>query len=292
MLAAPIAAPIADPLADPIAGRPDAAPADGAAPAAAPVCGATPALIHGEVMHRRHRPAANAFTYAAFCLRLPLSRLAELPALGIAHNGRGRVSFHDRDHGPRDGSPPAPWIRALLAAEGVAADGEVVLYAFPRVLGYVFNPVSFWVCHDRAGAVRAVLCEVSNTFGEQHNYLLAHPDGRALASGETLAARKVFHVSPFCAVTGDYAFRFHFGPERWLARIDYFDDGGAIPLLETSISGRAEPVAAASVRALQRRYPLFTLAVIARIHWQAVKLAAKRVPFFRKPVPPPRSTTR
>ena len=100
----------------------------------------------------------------------------------------------------------------LLASESVDADGEVVLHAFPRMLGYVFNPVSFWVCHDREGRVRAVLCEVCNTFGEQHNYLLAHPDGRPLVSGETLRARKVLHVSPFCEVKGGYRFRFHFAP--------------------------------------------------------------------------------
>ncbi|NDP41748.1 MAG: DUF1365 domain-containing protein [Aromatoleum sp.] len=250
------------------------------------------ALLHGDVMHRRRRPAANAFNYPAFSLRLPLSRLAELPTRGIAHNARGAVSFHDRDHGARDGSPLEAWIRALLAAEGIEADGEIVLHAFPRMLGYVFNPVSFWVCHDVNGAVRAVLCEVCNTFGECHNYLLAHPDGRALTSGETLPACKVFHVSPFCDVKGRYAFRFHFGADRWLARIDYFDDDGPLPLLETSVSGRAAPVEPAAVRSLVWRYRLFTFGVVARIHWQALRLFVKRVPFFAKPAPPPQRTTR
>ena len=172
-------------------------------------------------MHRRTRPAANAFTYPAFCLRLPLSALDTLEAHGVARNRAALVSFHDRDHGAGDGVPLERWIRDLLAAEGVAADGEIVLYAFPRMLGYVFNPVSFWVCHDRGGRVRALLAEVRNTFGERHNYLLAHDDGRPLSSGETLTARKVFHVSPFCEVKGRYAFRFHFAADRWLARIDY-----------------------------------------------------------------------
>ena len=251
-----------------------------------------PALIHGDVVHRRHRPTANQFRYPAFSLRLPLSRLAELPQHGIARNRRGMVSFYDRDHGARDGSPLEPWIRALLAAEGIAADGEVVLHAFPRMLGYVFNPVSFWVCHDRAGDVRAVLCEVCNTFGEQHNYLLAQPDGRALRSGDVLQARKVFHVSPFCDVRGRYEFRFHFGAERWLARIDYYDGDSVVPLLETAVSGRAAPIERADVRRLIWRYRLFTLGVVARIHWQALKLFAKRVPFFSKPAPPPLRTTR
>ena len=144
-----------------------------------------PGIVRGSVMHRRLRPARNQFVYSTFSLALPLSRLAELPGLGVAWNRRGLISFFDRDHGERDGSALEPWIRKLLASEDVSADGEVVLHVFPRVLGYVFNPVSFWVCHDREGGVRAVLCEVCNTFGEQHNYLLAHRDGRPLRSGES-----------------------------------------------------------------------------------------------------------
>ncbi len=244
------------------------------------------AILAGAIAHRRARPAVNAFRYPGFCLRLPLSRLAELPGRGIAWNTRGAVSFHDADHGPCDGSPLLPWIRSLLGREGIAADGEVVLHAFPRMLGFAFKPVSFWVAHDRAGAVRAVLAEVHNTFGERHDYLIAHEDGRPIASGDTLGARKAFHVSPFCEVAGRYAFRFHFGAERWLARIDYFDDASARPLIETWISGRAEPLDPARVRSLYRRFGWFTLGVIARIHWQAAKLAWKRVPFFTRPAPP------
>ncbi len=250
----------------------------------------SPAIVHGSVSHLRRRPARNAFIYPAFCLRLPLLCLSELEAGGIAYNRRGLISFHDRDHGPRDGSPLLPWIRRMLAAESLAADGEVLLYTFPRMLGYVFNPMSFWVCHDRSGAVRALLCEVNNTFGEHHHYLLAHADGHALVSGETLGARKLFHVSPFCEVNGGYEFRFHFDVQRWLARIDYRDQAygqpAAKPLLATRISGRAAPLNRRGTRELFWRYPLFTFGVIARIHWQALKLWAKRVPFHRKPPPP------
>ncbi len=258
-------------------------------PASASATGA--AIIRGEVGHTRHRPRRNAFRYDAFCLRLPLSQLDRLETLGIAHNRRGAIALHDADHGARDGSALLPWIRALLAAERIATDGEVVLHAFPRLLGYVFNPISFWVCHDAQGGVRAVLCEVSNTFGEHHNYLLAHPDGRALATGETLTARKVFHVSPFCDVKGRYEFRFHFGAERWLARIDYFDDDGERqPILATHIGGRAAPLDRDATRRLLRDYRFFTFAVIARIHWQAVRLWLKGVRFFGKR--PPQLSTR
>jgi hypothetical protein len=251
------------------------------------------AILAGEIAHRRTRPKANAFAYPGFCLRVPLSRLAELPSRGVAWNAPGAVAFHDRDHGARDGTPPEAWIRAILAREGIDAGGEIVLHTFPRMLGYLFAPVSFWVAYDRGDAVRAVLAEVCNTFGERHNYLVAHDDGRPIASGETLCARKVFHVSPFCEVKGRYAFRFHFGPARWLARIDYYDDEGTLtPLLETWISGRAEPLDRRSVHRLLWRYRWFTLGVIARIHWQAAKLALKSVPFFGKPEAPRQSLSR
>ena len=266
-------------------------------PSAAPPPQSTPAIdapdiVVGEVRHRRTRPATNAFTYPAFCLRLPLSQLSALPARGVAWNRRGLLAFHDRDHGPRDGTPLAAWMRELLARERVAADGEIVLYAFPRMLGYVFNPVSFWVCHQADGSIGAVLAEVNNTFGETHHYLLAHPHGEPLRSGETLSARKVFHVSPFCDVKGHYTFRFHFGPGRWLARIDYFDGDGDSVLLETHVSGKVQPLDAAEARGLLWRYRWFTLAVVARIHWHALRLWAKRVPFFSKPQPPASLLTR
>src|ERR1700737_3826547 len=103
-----------------------------------------PNLVHGKVMHRRLRPVGNQFASDAVSPPLPLSRLGDLPRLGLAHNRRALVSFFDRDHGSRDGSALEPWIRKLLAAESVVAEGEIVLYAFPRILGYVFYRVSLW----------------------------------------------------------------------------------------------------------------------------------------------------
>lgn len=282
-------APTPPPAATPVPAPVPAAPAPGLRDAGAADIG----IVHGEVAHVRRRPTLHAFRYPAFCLRLPLSALGRLEHSGIAHNRRGWLSFHDRDHGARDGSALLPWIRRLLAAEGLDGLDEVVLYTFPRVLGYVFNPVSFWVCHAGDGSVRAVLCEVSNTFGEHHNYLLAQADGGPLASGATLHARKCFHVSPFCEVQGHYAFRFSFVPGRWLARIDYFDGAAASgPLLETRVSGRVAALDRAGTRALLWRYRLFTLGVIARIHWQALHLWRKGVRYIPKPPPPAQETTR
>jgi len=249
----------------------------------------------GHVRHTRLRPARHAFAYRSFFLRLPLRTLATQPwpFRRLPRNRFGWLSFHDADHG--DGGDPLAWIDALLAREGIAdADGEVWLHTLPRALGYVFNPVSFWFCHRRDGALRAVLCEVNNTFGERHCYLLAHDDGRPLAWGEEMTARKVFHVSPFCEVEGRYRFRFMLASradgERFIGRIDY--DGADGPLLQTSIEGRLLPLTDGELLRTRFAYPAFTFGVVARIHWQALKLWLKRVPFFSKPEPPAIEVTR
>ena len=252
---------------------------------------APPWLYSGTVLHRRLRPAKHAFRYGVFFLRFPLSRTGELPNRLFSLNSFNLFSFHFADHG--DGGDPQAWIRGLLEREGVGgADGEIVLQTFPRVLGHVFNPVSFWFCHAACGALRAVVAEVNNTFGERHCYLLQGADAQAgIAAGELLRATKVFHVSPFCAVEGAYHFRFAAEPaRRCVARIDHCDDGG--DLLHTSVSGTAGPFSAPALLRVLLAHPMMTLGVMARIHWQALRLWLKRVPFYRKPAPPARTVTR
>lgn len=169
-----------------------------------------PQLSHGTVLHARLRPLRNAFCYRVFFLRFALSELHRLDNAVFPINRWNLFSFQYQDHGARDGSHPESWIRALLAQEGLnEADAEIWLQAFPRMLGYVFNPVSFWLCHDKGGAIRAVLCEVNNTFGEHHHYLLAHPDHRPILDSDIMTATKVFHVSPFCDIAGEYRFQFN-----------------------------------------------------------------------------------
>ncbi len=247
-------------------------------------------LVSGVVMHRRLRPVGHRFSHRVFFMRLKLSSLEQSCNRLFSLNRFNLLSFFFSDHGARDGTHPDLWIRALLWKEHIACEGEVWLHCFPRVLGYVFNPVSFWFCHARDGSLVAVVAEVSNTFGEHHAYLLAYPDGRPIKDGDMLAARKLFHVSPFLPVAGDYAFRFTRKGGLHRARIDYLAAGE--PVLLTSITGRAEPLTSRAALRACLAHPLMTLGVMAGIHWQALRLWVRRVPFFRKPSPPPASYSR
>lgn len=254
-----------------------------------------PELCTGTVMHARfaarQSPTAHGFVYPLFFLALPLSQLQDAGNRWFGIERARPLSLRYRDHGARDGSPLLPWIRRLLAAEGIAtADGEVVLQAFPRVFGFVFNPVSFWFCHDRSGALRAVLAEVRNTFGDRHNYLVAHADQRPITAADTLTARKIFHVSPFFPVAGEYRFRFDIGAQRRRVELDYWLDGERV--LATALEGRTQPLAASPLRRALLRQPLLTLAVVWRIHWQALRLWSKRAVFHSRPQPPLQETTR
>lgn len=254
-----------------------------------PMAGQAPqALIgRGPVLHKRLRPQVHAFCYSSYFLMLPMRTLRDQACAALNRNGWGWLSFHDADHG--DGGPDAlAWLDALLTNEGISdATGEVWLHCFPRVLGYAFKPVSFWYCHRTDGALAAIVVEVNNTFGERHFYLLTGPQ---LAYGRELTAAKVFHVSPFCAVEGGYRFRFLHSRDHTLACIDHDDAAG--PLLLTSISGALQPLTRSSARAAFWALPAFSLMLMARIHWQALRLWAKRTPFFTKPIPPRSSLTR
>ena len=251
-------------------------------------------LGRGEVRHERLRPTPHRFVYPTYFLMLPMRSLRTAPCAALPRNRFGLVSFHDGDHGV-GGADSLAWLEALLLREGVAgADGEVWLQCYPRVLGFAFKPVSFWYCHAADGALRAVVVEVNNTFGERHCYLL---DVASEAPGRELRAMKALHVSPFCAVAGDYRFRFArreahppAGRGRIVARVDLHDAFG--PLIRTSLSGELQHLTRASLRAAFFGMPLMTLGVVARIHWQAWKLWRKKVPFFAKPAAPPTFTTR
>ncbi len=258
-----------------------------------------PLIGFGQVRHTRLRPQRHAFAYPTYFLMLPMRSLQkQKPQAGQWHINRpGALSFFDIDHG--DGRTPAQggciaWLDEVLQREGIHdATGEAWLHNYPRVLGYTFKPVSFWYCHraanDQGGALRAIVVEVNNTFGERHCYVLENP-----RYGVEQRADKVFHVSPFNPVQGHYRFRFMGSPgkaTRTVARVDFYDTAqnnatADIAVLQTSVSGTLNTLTPALLRQALWRYPAMTLGVVLHIHAQALRLWLKRVPFFRKPAPP------
>lgn len=235
-------------------------------------------------MHERLRPVKHRFVYPVFYLRLNLARLDELNSVWFGINKRRLVSLQTRDYGPRDGSCLYKWIRSLLTEHGISADGEILLQTFPRVFGFTFNPVSFWFCYDVQGGLRAVLAEVNNTFGQSHRYLLYVGPNKTIAYGNVLECTKRLHVSPFCEVRGNYRFRFRQTEAASFTAIDYEDDQGL--LIKTFVGGHTQAMTSSTLLRALARQPFLTFGIVVRIHWQALRLWIKRVPFYSKPAAP------
>jgi uncharacterized protein len=241
-------------------------------------------LLVGRVMHERLRPVPHRFTYPVFSVRCNLARLATLDNWWFGIDRWRPLGLSRRDYGPCTGGNLEPWMRQRLADADIPADGEIWLQTMPRVFGYAFNPVSFWFCHDAQGKLRALLAEVRNTFGERHSYLLSAEGHAPIGDDTVLVCRKILHVSPFCKVEGEYTFRVREGGHHSSVAIDYSDGQGV--LIRTLVGARMDPLTGArALRALLRQ-PLLTILVVVRIHWQALRLLLKKVPFHgRHPQP-------
>ncbi len=250
------------------------------------------ALYHCRVMHERLQPFRHRFDYRVFSLLLDIDALPAIAAGSrlFRYNRFGLFSFHDRDHGPRDGSPLRPWLENILQRHGLgAATARIEIFCFPRLYGYVFNPLSIYFCFSADGRLGAILYEVKNTFGDQHGYLIEVPageTGRLLRHG----AEKIFHVSPFMPLSGSYAFRLLPPGERIGIHIRHDGPDGA-RLLATQ-TGRREAFSDATLLRALLRHPLMTLKVFAAIHWQALHLWRKGAGFFRRPEPPAEPVSR
>lgn len=255
-------------------------------------------LAWGQVRHQRNKPKPNGFDTGACFVRLIFKRGIE-PA--FAYQGAlpkidqaGLVAVQAKHYGfDQHGLTLAELVDDMHArAEretGLTLDGEVHLHTFPKVLGYVFNPVSFWYFHNKQDECLSILAEVNNTFGERHFYLLSGTPGERVNKGKTLTADKVFHVSPFFPVSGEYRFRFMDKSDRSVARIDYYDANQL--QLTTSVSGQLlTPSTGLWVKTLAR-FGWFSVNIIVKIHWQALKLWWKGARFHSKPTPPKESLT-
>ena len=248
------------------------------------------ALYVGRVRHMRTRPRAHKLSYRVFWMLLDLDEIDALAAkLRLFSRNRFNLyAFRDADYGDRSGNLLRPQVEAILADAGLQPDGGPIrLLTMPRILGYAFNPISTWFCHRRDGELMAILYEVHNTFGEIHTYV-APADG----SVGTIAqeAVKSFHVSPFMGL--DMRYRFHVVPpaDRMSVSIDGSDDRGK--LISATMSGTRRTLTNSTLLGLLVTHPLLTLKVTVAIHWHAIQLLLKRIPFFPHPAPPTNAVTR
>jgi DUF1365 family protein len=239
-----------------------------------------PKLINCEVMHQRLSPRKNAFKYDVYYLGIPLS-LIESNAIGetLNLNRFGLHSFYEKDHGYRDGTSLKAWLYDMFDAYKFEKPKEVFLISMPRILGYVFNPVSFWFCWNSKDELYAVVSEVNNTFGETHSYLTYLDDKDK--NGDYVA-KKVFHVSPFLEREGYYDFQFSLSDDSIKIHINLFDKNKERILL-TSLSGKFDDLNSMSLKRAFFRVPFATIKSIFLIHFQAVKLLLKKIKFISKP---------
>ncbi|HXC56040.1 MAG TPA: DUF1365 domain-containing protein [Rhizomicrobium sp.] len=234
--------------------------------------GGNSAIYEGWVMHRRLAPRHHAFKYRVFCLLLDLD---ELEGLGrrlrlFAANRAGVVSFQDRDHG--DGRPLRTWLDAKLAEAGIVADGPRRVLCYPRLFGYVFNPISTWFCYGKDERLAAIVYEVHNTYGERHSYVLRADGDAALVRQRT---PKDFYVSPF--LSPDCAYNFKIRPPGGDVRIAIAEEEAGKPILTASFCGTRKALSDRALAGLLLRHPLMTLKVVAAIHFEAVRLMWKGV---------------
>lgn len=233
-----------------------------------------PHLFNAKVMHKRLFPKENTFIYNLYYFALPL------PSPKIK---KTFLKFDPKDLGFRDGSDPTNFAKKVLSTYRFDSKiDNIILITMPKVLGYVFNPVSFYFCFDKNKKILAVISEVHNTFGEQHTYLCANPDHSSIEETHWLRAEKIFHVSPFLPRNGSYCFRFSLKESKLSIWINYFDSKNNKQLM-TSLTGTLIPLENLSLNKAFWTNPFLTIKVTLMIHLQALKLFFKKVPYFKKP---------
>lgn len=238
--------------------------------------------IRAETYHGRQASVRNAFRYSVDYLLMDAERDAKAP-LFFSRNRANLFSLRDQDHGGRpDEGRGAEWARQVFRRYKVDP-ARIELLAQPRVLGHVFNPVSFWLARDEDERLIAVIAEVTNTFGDRHSYFVANDDGIPIRPGDTLEATKVFHVSPFQPVEGTYQFRFDISDRNVNVWIRYDSSKGT---LIATLGGARERLTNLSILKSLVRRPFGSRRVVALIHWQALKLFFKGARYRSRPAAP------
>ncbi len=239
--------------------------------------------MRGRTIHVRFQPFEHRLEYELYQVLIDVDDPgAQFQGLEwMAHNRFAPLAFYDKDHGDRTGAPLRAWVEARLNGAKIAYDGGPIhLLTFPRVLGFVFNPISVFLVYHCDRSLAAVIYEVNNTFGETHSYI-------APARGDLVEhqeANKIFHVSPFFDVSGQYAFTLRTSGETFSLTINKYSDAVRDHLATLKLRREA-----LSDRNLARAFfaiPFLTFKVVLGIHWEALKLFIKGARYHDKPEPP------
>ena len=247
------------------------------------------ALFVGSVMHRRLSPRRHRLRYRAFWMLIDLDESAEL-GRRLSFFSRNRFnlfSFRDTDHGNGQSASLRGYVDRVLAENGIDCNGgRIALLCMPRILGYVFNPLSIYFCHRADGSLAALLYEVRNTFGQMHSYLLPVSDGSVMVHQH---CAKEFYVSPFLDMDMTYDFRVAPPGERISVVVAADDKRGAV--LVASLTGARRELTDRALVAVFLGLPLMTIKVMVAIHWEALKIWWKGMRLYPRPPAPGHAVT-
>ena len=237
-------------------------------------------LYFGKVRHTRLRPKSHKFKYSVFSVFLDLDKLDSYSKNFnlFGYNKFAPISFYDSDHGPEDGGLVSEWIRRYLKKFGFSGNGKIFIQCYPRIFGYVFNPIATYFCYSAEKKLEAVVYEVRNTFKQKHCYVLP-----VVGCKKNIRQNcyKSLHVSPFNEMDHTYSFKLYFSLNKFFLSVverDAFGD-----LLIATFSANRVPFTEKNLAWALIKFPLMTFKVIAAIHFEALKLWIKGVPLVKKP---------
>ena len=237
-------------------------------------------IYNGSVIHKRFKPKEHFFKYKVFSLFIDLSELNELneKLKFFSLNKFNLISFYEKDHGERDGSSLINWVKLNLSSNNINTENiKIKLLCYPRILGYVFNPLSIFFIYDNNENLISILYEVKNTFGEQHTYVFkVEGENKSIQNN----CSKKFHVSPFIEMNCNYFFRILHPGENLLVIIDQHDHEGKI--LFASQDGKRSDLTSKNLMNSYLKHPLMTFKIILAIHFEAFKLWIKGIKFVKK----------
>ena len=238
-------------------------------------------IYTGNVVHKRFKPKIHYFKYKVFSLLIDLSeiKLLDQNLKIFSYNKFNIICFFDKDHGDRDGTSLKKWAQKKLENIGINnKEIKIKLFCYPRILGYVFNPLSVFFIYDKFDKIISIFYEVKNTFGEQHTYIFKVEDNETLRN----SCQKKFHVSPFIEMECNYKFRVNKPADKISVIIDQSDKNGK--LLFASQDGTVKELSNKNLLISYVLHPLMTFKVIVAIHYEAFKLWLKGIRFIKKKI--------